>query len=748
VNGDYGLTAVLPFPFTVRQSPTQRPLGGGFLRTMGKELNNQANQLRLVGSFATQSGYSHMARGILRAGVLAGYELQAVESDLRLRIDVETDGRVQYQSHVPIPAIPLHDLEEADLRTCQRVHLPASAPTILMQSPWNLNRWPQYGNGPVMSLTMTESDNLCHDWNHGIRCTDYALAPSQHVLDVFRARVPEVPSDILPLCVDERLWSPDEYVEGINGQPKFLFFSIFNVSERKNWRTLLAAFTEEFAGEHKEVGLLIKASGMTAEIVDIAGWCQQAGAWVHVDASRYTDWIIGSLYRNCNVYVQCSPEGFGLPYVEAALCGKPSIALAGGGAVDVVTEETGYLVPTVQKSIVCHMPHYYRRPRFDGDPDGHLFHMCEIDELRKVLRRAYEEETAGSEKGKAARQRALQKFTPGAVAPILRDRVAQCVETAALMEWARMQPDIPTWATCAGAWGDVMCCIGYIRAMMQTKEIEKIGLIFFGRDRRIAEWLWLQPWVREVVEIIEPDQKAMTKTYGYLCQSKPWHGRRKFMELIEGVGRLDIREDQIAFTQLCLAEQQEPVHWHGAVLPDKAKEWAGNVCSVIEGPFILLNPLSIASNEMRDHWRYWSHAITWILENSIIPVVMVGESLIEWPAHTRLVNVSGASRSMMDVLALAERAAGIVTTSNNLAHYSVIARKPCVCVAARTYGRDSYYHKWNDVDTLTFVDFDCPMGDFVWACSERIGEYIAKPKEDSDEKDQITEADFYGLGRA
>jgi L-malate glycosyltransferase len=50
--------------------------------------------------------------------------------------------------------------------------------------------------------------------------------------------------------------------------------------------------------------------------------------------------------RNCDFFVQPSlQETFGVVYIEAMACGKPVIATNAGGPEEIVSDETGILVP-------------------------------------------------------------------------------------------------------------------------------------------------------------------------------------------------------------------------------------------------------------------------------------------------------------------------------------------------------------------------------------------------------------------
>lgn len=711
------------------------------------------SQVRFVAPFLATTGYAAAARALLKSLLCAGFEVHAVQSDLWQDGEIEGDDYGNYWQATYLrhqePEVAVFPPQMEEVRQAFKTRVASDAPTLFLQLPHNLSNWPQYGGGPTLGFTMTESDNLNREWRHGLRCVDMALSPSSYVTETFTRCVPEVPCLEVPLPSDPRIWNTEEYREKMpRDTPPFLFLSVFNTCERKNYRLLVQAFTEEFGEEAEEVGLILKPTGLESPNM-LAQDARQAGAWVQVDTEKKkSDWAMAALYRSCDVLALPASEGQGLPFVEAALCGKPSVALSLSGSADAVTEETGYLVPSYMAPLIGHRMQWYPRPRFEGDPEGHLFASCTVDDLRATLRRCYEQEKAGQSKGEAARARALEMFTPEAVAPILRDAIEAGVEVHRRSVHAAVHPVKPAWATVAGAWGDVFVAAGNIRAMMAEQGLEQVGVIFYGKDKKIAEWLHLQPWCREVISIIQPDQKEMTKVYGRLCQSKPAHGRQAFHDLL---GQRGVTvTGPIAFTQLCLAEDRPPQFWHGAVLPEEAHQWAEE--NVPLEKFLLLNPLSVASNRMRDHWPHWSEAITWLLSVTRVPVVLVGEQPIEWPAHPRLVNLSGQSRSMMDVLALCERSAGVVTTGNNLGIYAAIAEVPAVVVAARTLVKGNIYHQWYDCHCTTvagdemvrsMVEYREPFSDYQRAVGARFPQFVCPT---GDGPDRWTEADFYRLG--
>ncbi len=372
------------------------------------------DELRIVGPFHGSSGYASFCRAALTSARLAGFRVQAVESDFKLSVRGFEDGTRQTE-RIPLSStkkIPPEQLEE--LMEAKAVVVHETCPTLFVQLPVQLSGWEEYSTGPRLGWTMIESDTLHPLWARAAANVDGLLLPSRFCADTFRKALPGVSQDVLPLPVDPRLYSPDGPVARFGGnRPDFLFFTAFATSERKNWRLLMQAFTEEFVGE--SVGLMLLPSKSTP-VSELAHGCRQAGAWIHVIDGWVSQDDLAGLYRSCDAFALPSAEGFGLPFVEAALCGKASVALSLGGAADIVTEATGYPIEAHLAPCVGHLP-----PLYDSRQQ---FPTATMEATRKALRACVEDRGG---KGEAARQFALSRFTPESIAPLLREAVEEAV---------------------------------------------------------------------------------------------------------------------------------------------------------------------------------------------------------------------------------------------------------------------------------------------------------------------------------
>jgi glycosyltransferase involved in cell wall biosynthesis len=116
--------------------------------------------------------------------------------------------------------------------------------------------------------------------------------------------------------------------------------------------------------------------------------------------------FIRNLMNVCDVYVACSrSEGFGLPLVEAQLCGKPVITMKGTSTGEVVENEIG--------GLFCQSEMTKEGPR------------ANIKDLSKVLQKVLTDEKLRITMGNGARKWALNKFAPKKIASELLNYLKQ-----------------------------------------------------------------------------------------------------------------------------------------------------------------------------------------------------------------------------------------------------------------------------------------------------------------------------------
>lgn len=203
--------------------------------------------------------------------------------------------------------------------------------------------------------TVWETTRLHPVWTKASTCVDEVWVPSRWNVEVFHnsgvvcpiRRVPHTlpfsdPPSVPPLTID-----------GVHEQD-FVFYSIFEWTERKNPYGLIAAYFSAFSGVH-DVVLVLRA--FIGEARDQAGtvdsliqsFKKQMNLHhyprIVVLEQRLSDGDLFALHErgDCFVLLQRG-EGWGLPHFEAAALGTPVITPRFGGQTDFLSPETSYLV--------------------------------------------------------------------------------------------------------------------------------------------------------------------------------------------------------------------------------------------------------------------------------------------------------------------------------------------------------------------------------------------------------------------
>ena len=131
--------------------------------------------------------------------------------------------------------------------------------------------------------------------------------------------------------------------ENVEKGDKFTFISIGNLVESKRFDLTIKAFAESFAGNHK-IQLKILGDGILRESLQLLAQKYNVEEQVVFEGRVSRESVIQEL-RNSNLFVLPSDyETFGVVYIEAMACGLPVIATKNGGAEDIVSEDTGYLI--------------------------------------------------------------------------------------------------------------------------------------------------------------------------------------------------------------------------------------------------------------------------------------------------------------------------------------------------------------------------------------------------------------------
>jgi SAM-dependent methyltransferase len=205
----------------------------------------------------------------------------------------------------------------------------------------------------------------------------------------------------------------------------FLFcFDFLSVSQRKNPRGLIEAFSTAFApGEGPT--LVLKAINGEFQLAELEAMKLLAAARPDIIViDRYLDDDENAaLMDACDCYVSLHrSEGFGLTMAEAMALGKPVIATAYSGNLDFMDDDTAYLVPWTEGWVPEGCPPYRGGARW-AEPD--------IAVAAQLMRSVVQNPEEAAAVGARAQRAVLGKHGLAARAALMKERFAHAQEVLA-----------------------------------------------------------------------------------------------------------------------------------------------------------------------------------------------------------------------------------------------------------------------------------------------------------------------------
>lgn len=230
------------------------------------------------------------------------------------------------------------------------------------------------------------------------------------------------------------------------------------------------------------------------------------------------------------------------------------------------------------------------------------------------------------------------------------------------------------WATAIGAWGDVMVSLSRARSRLLQSGQEKCGVVYYGHDASVADFIEAQSFVREVKHV-RPVPSQYRNIVRMACEVQT--DREAWLPAVLGATGIDI--NAVTLTHVTPSLYAFPVYreFPNPQLPREWEEWAKEVSADWGDDWYLLNPFSTQSVRPNEHWPHWNEATDWLADREV-KCVLVGAERRLTGDNDNLINLTGQVPTMGHVLALANRAGGIISTSNSLSLWSVMTGKPAV----------------------------------------------------------------------
>lgn len=287
------------------------------------------------GQMLDYSGYAKVNRNLIAALRSAGISTSADPVDLSKPSLLAEDGK----SYPPLRP-----------RACGVVDINSVVPTY---------GHPGSGNLKVLYTTV-ESETLPEHVVKSAKRYDRLWCVSNFCANTFKKY--DVQADVLYPHIDMDIYKNNGAVHSFSDPlPSFKFLTVFGMSARKVGTNIIESFVRFFDRDddaclivaHRDKRGPDAVDEFSKSISDVVKKVGKSKPPLVVRMSKpLSENGLASLYRSVDACVLAARgEGFCLPYAEAALCGKPSVAPRFGGHLDFLTDSSAFLVD-VEKRVM------------------------------------------------------------------------------------------------------------------------------------------------------------------------------------------------------------------------------------------------------------------------------------------------------------------------------------------------------------------------------------------------------------
>jgi len=242
------------------------------------------------------------------------------------------------------------------------------------------------------------------------RQVDEIWAYTSWVRDCYiRSGVPPEKISVIPLGVDSKVFQPEGEKFALHSAKSFKFLFLGGTIHRKGIDVLLKAYQEAFRASD-DVCLAIKGQAGEVyrgnELDEVIRQIRQNPEAPEIEyrVETLSEPQLAALYRSCDAFVlPYRGEGFGLPIAEAMASGLPVIVTGRGAAMDFVREDWAYLIPSRIQPLE-------KVDEYLPSPAGFWLEEPDAEALAGLLRRAFENQSEGREKGRRGRAFAVSEL--------------------------------------------------------------------------------------------------------------------------------------------------------------------------------------------------------------------------------------------------------------------------------------------------------------------------------------------------
>lgn len=273
-----------------------------------------------------------------------------------------------------------------------------------------------------------ETNRVPERFVNGLSLVNEIWTGSYANLEAIRNSGIDTPVYIYPQAININPINYDTFNIDFNG---FLFYSIFEWTDRKNPEALLEAYSKAFP-KKANVGLLIKSyisnfsdNSKNYILNKINEYAKKFNIknniFFHHELMSYNQ--IQGLHRRGDCYVSAHRgEGWGVPQAEAITNSNPVITTGYGGINEYFENMVnGIVVPFTMVNVtgMSHATHYYSADQMWAEVD--------IDYMSEKMKFLFENQEEAAEIGRKAQIMAKEKLSYNVVGSLMRSRLEEII---------------------------------------------------------------------------------------------------------------------------------------------------------------------------------------------------------------------------------------------------------------------------------------------------------------------------------
>lgn len=285
------------------------------------------------------------------------------------------------------------------------------------------------------------------------------------------------------------------------------------------------------------------------------------------------------------------------------------------------------------------------------------------------------------------------------------------------------------WAVVMGSWGDAISCYGNICDRLRREGRSVANVVYYGPDQAIVPFLKAQSNIGTVVHSRPPDEHTYYNVVFHATgmENVPIDVWWPHLGL----------QNHIPITDLWLTMVEYNLHTNPRFFPhrmdlptDIELVWMEEVRKWAAGrKYVLFQPYSTSNTTTYDqHWDHWQAALKWLYKETKWPIVMCGQqhyldTYVDVSYDPDRLNSTfiGHTPTMMHAFALANGAAGVVTTTNGMAHWTVVSNKRALVVKNKKIHYFPYFDQYVQQSPNVVLPAEATVGQFGIAFEETFG---------------------------